>query len=478
MMRMHLYHLMVSMSPNNINIDASITARGLHGEAYRGHIFWDEIFVMPVYNLNLPEVAKSMLMYRYRRLDEARKYAVSMGYQGAMFPWQSGSNGREETQVIHLNPLSGNWDPDHSCLQRHVNIAIAFNVWQYFHTTGDVPFLQDFGAELFLEICRFWASKCSLNKETGRYSLTKVMGPDEFHEQYEGATEGGLNNNAYTNIMVAWMFNRAADIIEELGNKRVAVLSKLAVDDATLLEWQKIAQNLSLCIDEDGIMAQYDGYFDLEELDWDYYRSKYGNIHRMDRILKAEGKSPDKYKVSKQADLLMAFYNLDRGEVDHILQQLRYLVPQDYIRKNLDYYFRRTSHGSTLSRIVHARLALIAGNREMSWKLYSEALASDCNDIQGGTTAEGIHAGVMGGTVVIALTAYAGINTNGAVLQLDPSLPEQWTSLSCKIRFKQVNYSFRFGHSEVNIVTSADTKVLIKNQLHQLKARQETVFNF
>ncbi len=109
LLRLHLYHLMVSLSPNNVNYDASITARGLHGEAYRGHIFWDELFILPLYNIQFPDVAKSALKYRFNRLDAARTYAKEFGYKGAMFPWQSGSDGREETQVVHLNPLTGNW---------------------------------------------------------------------------------------------------------------------------------------------------------------------------------------------------------------------------------------------------------------------------------------------------------------------------------------------------------------------------------
>ena len=107
LLRMHLYHLMVSFSPHNKEYDASITARGLHGEAYRGHIFWDELFILPLYDIQFPEVTRAALLYRYRRLDAAREYARQHGHEGAMFPWQSGSDGREETQTVHLNPVSG-----------------------------------------------------------------------------------------------------------------------------------------------------------------------------------------------------------------------------------------------------------------------------------------------------------------------------------------------------------------------------------
>lgn len=124
LIRLHIYHLLVSASPHNQQLDTSITARGLHGEAYRGHIFWDELFILPFYNIHFPETAKQLLMYRYNRLDKARDYAEQFGYKGAMFPWQSGSDGSEETQVVHLNPLSGEWGDDHSSLQRHVSLAL------------------------------------------------------------------------------------------------------------------------------------------------------------------------------------------------------------------------------------------------------------------------------------------------------------------------------------------------------------------
>ena len=206
LLRLHLYHLITSLSPHNANIDASITARGLHGEAYRGHIFWDELFILPLYNIHFPEMSKAALMYRYRRLDAARKYAKDYGYEGAMFPWQSGSDGREETQVVHLNPLTGKWGDDYSSLQRHVSLAIAYNIWQYFHVTEDKDFMAKYGAEMFLEICRFWASKSKLNPATGRYEIKNVMGPDEFHEKYHESEEGGLKDNTYTNLMVVWVF--------------------------------------------------------------------------------------------------------------------------------------------------------------------------------------------------------------------------------------------------------------------------------
>jgi len=471
LLRMHLYHMVISLSPNNADIDASITARGLHGEAYRGHIFWDELFILPFYNLHFKEVAKSALMYRYRRLDQARKYAREYGYQGAMFPWQSGSDGREETQVVHLNPLTGKWGPDFSSFQRHVSLAIAYNVWQYFHASNDVKFIVENGAEMLFEICRFWASKSRLNKETGKYSIKHVMGPDEFHEKYPGSEDGGLDDNTYTNLMVVWAFGKAFEMLDIVDDKqRETILNKIKLTPEELKNWLHISENMNIVIEED-ILAQYDGYFKLEELDWDYYREKYGNIYRMDRLLKAEGKSADDYKVAKQADTLQTFYNLDEKVVTGILNKLGYHLSEDYLAKNLEYYLKRTSHGSTLSRVVHAQLANMIEDHNLSWDLYKNALTSDFADVQGGTTGEGIHAGVMAGTILIALQSYAGLDLKTDLVKFNPRLPKHWRTIKFRFNFKQVNYFVELSKTEISILAESDdkTEVVIEIQANSQK---------
>jgi beta-phosphoglucomutase family hydrolase len=439
LLRLHIYHLMCSFSPHNAKLDASITARGLHGEAYRGHIFWDELYILPWYCKTFPEAAKAMLMYRYRRLEKAREYANIHGFEGAMFPWQSGSDGREETQVVHLNPVSGKWGDDYSSLQRHVSLAVAYNVYTYFHLTNDVEFMNSYGLEMLLEISRFWVSKAKKDAND-RYSIDGVMGPDEFHEKLPGDNKGGLRDNAYTNIMTAWLLEE----IEALQNNEEIEFSKvcstLKVTNQEIEKWADVAGKLNLVISEEGVISQFDGYFDLKELDWEDYRKRYGNIHRMDRILKSEGLSPDNFKVAKQADMLMTFYNLNNETVSRIINDLGYEVPEEYIDRNLDYYLGRTSHGSTLSRVVHAYLARIIGRNELSWELYLDALRSDFVDIQGGTTAEGIHAGVMAGTIEIAQKAFAGLDLRGEEIVFEPSMPKHWRKLNFSFKFRGERY--------------------------------------
>lgn len=444
LVRLHIYHLMCTTSPHSVNLDFGIPARGLTGEAYRGHIFWDEMYILPFYFLHFPEIAKGVLMYRYRRLDAARVYAKEYGYRGAMFPWQSGSSGHEETQKFHFNPVSGKWGDDNSSLQRHVSLSVAWNIIQYHHHTLDEPFMLDYGFEMLLEISRFWSSKCTLVPETGRYSIDKVMGPDEFHEKYPGADTGGLRDNAYTNVMTAWLFTRVNELLSGIEEaKKAILLQRLGFSTEEISGWLEKAGKLNLVISDEGIISQFDGYFDLEEIEFDKYRKLYGNIHRLDRILKAEGKSPDQFKVAKQADTLMLFYVLKPELVKQLIGNMGYALPDDYLQRNFDYYIRRTSHGSTLSRVVHGWVAGLIGEEELSWKLFREALVSDYDDIQGGTTAEGIHTGVMAGTVMAVMNLYGGVDLSGEVPVIKPRLPKQWNELSFQFTFRNKTYQVK-----------------------------------
>ncbi len=476
LLRLHLYHLLSTTSLHNINLDFSIPARGLHGEAYRGHIFWDEMFVLPVYFIHFKEIARSVLLYRYRRLGEARKYAAENGYKGAMFPWQSGSSGIEETQKLHLNPANGKWNEDYSCLQRHVSLAIAYNIIQYHHICEDNDFMLNYGAEMLIEICRFWESKCKYDEVKKRYTIDKVMGPDEFHEMYDGATEGGLNDNAYTNIMTIWVFEKTLQYLHSLIDiQKEDLFLKLNFCETEINKWIDISENLNIVISDEGIISQFDGYFDLKELDWELYKTKYGNIYRMDRILKAENLSPDKYKVAKQADTMMLFYNLDVNEVDSIFKKLNYNLPDGYLERNFDYYLSRTSHGSTLSKVVHSYLASKLGKDDIAWQFFAEALKSDYADIQGGTTAEGIHTGVMASTIWIFLTCYAGIDLKSDFVRIKPNLPKHWNTVSFNFNFKSILYKIQIKPNEISIFVEAqcdEIKIFVNNEMNIIECRQ------
>ncbi len=245
LLRLHISHILQVCSPHTADLDAGVPARGLNGEAYRGHIFWDELYIYPFLNFRLPEVTRGFLMYRYRRMDEARAAAKEAGYEGAMFPWQSGSDGQEETQKVHINPKSGKWEPDLSHNQRHVSADIFYNVWHYYEATGDLEFLLDYGAEMMLDIARFWASIAHYNPERDRYEIHGVMGPDEFHEKYPGSDEEGLRNNAYTNVMVAWLCEIALEVLDLLPERRrEALRARIGLTDEEIEKWDEMSRKM------------------------------------------------------------------------------------------------------------------------------------------------------------------------------------------------------------------------------------------
>ncbi len=434
---LHVFHLLQTASKHTIDLDVGIPARGWHGEAYRGHIFWDELFIFPFLTLHMPDVTKALLQYRYRRLPQAVMAAQAAGYEGAMFPWQSGSNGREETQVVHLNPKSGNWHPDNSHRQRHINIAVAFNVWKYYQATGDVEFMAFQGAEMIVQVARFWASIATFDKARNRYEIRGVMGPDEYHDGYPDADPpAGLDNNAYTNVMVVWLLERARralDLVPELRHQEL--WEKLSLRREELERWEDICHRMYVPFHGDGIISQFEGYDELEEFDWAGYTEKYGNIQRLDRILEAEGVSANGYKVSKQADVLMLFYLLAEREVAEIIERLGYDWDSTAVTRNVDYYLARTSHGSTLSRVVQS-FVLARSDRERSWKSFQEALRSDVADVQGGTTAEGIHLGAMAGTVDLVQRCFAGLETAEDKLWFAPAIPDEVRSLKMSLQFR------------------------------------------
>ncbi len=451
LLRLNMFHLLQAVSLNSIDLDIGVPARGWTGEAYQGHIFWDELFIFPTLNFRTPEITRSLLMYRYRRLDEARAAARDVGFAGAMFPWQSGSNGREETQEVNLNPHSKRWKPDSSYLQRHVGSAIAWNVWQYFQVTHDHEFLQFYGAELIIEIARFWSSMATFNEQKARYELRGVVGPDEFHERYPDASTPGLNNNAYTNIMAVWVLRRALDVLDLIPDiRRAELVAKLGVTAQDAALWDDVSRRMFIPFHGDGIISQFEGYESLAELDWDDYRKRYGNIQRLDLILEAENDTPNRYKVSKQADVLMLFYLFSADELRELFVHLGYPFEYETIPRNVEYYDPRSSHGSTLSRVVHAWvLARSARARAMIY--FAEALQSDVSDIQQGTTEEGVHLGAMAGTVDLIQRVLTGAQITDDVLRFSPQLPETLDRLDLSMRYRGHSLDLRLNHETFTV---------------------------
>lgn len=468
--RLHVFHLLQTVSPHVIELDVGVPARGWHGEGYRGHIFWDELFIFPFLVLRLPVLARALLLYRYRRLPEARWAARAAGYLGAMFPWQSGSTGREETDLMYLNPRSGRWLRDDTHLQRHVGAAIAFNVWRYYQATGDTEFLYAYGAEMVLEIGRFWASIAQWNDARGRYDIPGVLGPDEFHDRYPGRKTPGLDNNTYTNVMASWCLARALEIFEVLPAERGRELREtLGIGEEELERWDDVSRKLFLPIHDDGIPSQFEGYEALAEFDWEEYRRRYGNIRRLDLILESEKDSPNHYKAAKQADVLMLFYLFSADELEELFARLDYAFDRASIPETIDYYLKRTSEGSTLSGVVHAWV-LARSARQRSWPLFTEALRSDIDDIQGGTTAEGIHLGAMAGTVDMLQRCYTGLELRGDCLRFRPALPDELRRLSFQLRYRRHTLSIDLTPTTLTVASDSSATEAVT-----LVVRDETI---
>ena len=480
-LRLHIFHLLQTVSPNTVDMDAGVPARGLHGEAYRGHIFWDELFILPYLNFHFPEISRELLLYRYRRLDAARRLAREAGHRGAMYPWQSGSSGREESQVLHLNPRSGRWTPDNTALQRHVSLAVAYNIWRYWQTTGDRGIMAAHCAEMLVEIARFWATITTHDETEDRCRILGVMGPDEFHDRYPWRDEPGLDDNAYTNVMAAWVLGRAADALELLAPaRRAEIRLVLGLTDEELSGWHRIATRMRVPFLDNGIIAQFQDYDRLEELDWDDYRARYGDIQRLDRILEAEGDTINRYKASKQADVLMLFYLFSSEELSDLLGSMGYEFDPKSIPETIDYYVRRTSNGSTLSRVVHSWV-LARSDRARSWELLAEALQSDLLDIQGGTTAEGIHLGAMAGTVDLIQRGQTGLEFSDHTLSISPCLPEEMKGLHLKLLYR--GYWLHLDVSCDEVAVSAPDgwvgprQIRVRDQFHGFEPGERLTFS-
>jgi trehalose/maltose hydrolase-like predicted phosphorylase len=398
-------------------------------------VFWDELFVFPLLTLRFPDLTRSLLLYRWRRLDAARDAARAIGLSGALFPWQSGSDGREETPQLLFNPRSGRWMPDHSRLQRHVGLAVAYNVWRYFEATGDIEFLAGYGADLVVEVARLFAALTSYDPGADRYDIAGVMGPDEYHDAYPGATSPSLRNNAYTNALAAWVLGRAIEVLALVDRHRCgACWSPPGFEPDEVARWDHISRRLRVPF-HDGVISQFDGYETLDELDWAGYRSRYGNIGRLDLILEAEGDTTNRYKLAKQADVLMLFYLLSPAELGILFERLGYRLDAEIVERTIDYYQARTAHGSTLSRVVHSWV-LAQADRPRSWSLFEDALMADLDYTQGGTTGEGIHLGAMAGSVDLLVRCYAGLATHDETLWFDPNPPAELRALRFDVRYR------------------------------------------
>ena len=478
LLNFHIFHVLQVASPHIVDRDVGLPARGLAGEGYLGHIFWDELFILPMLSRRFPATARSFLAYRARRLGQARLAAVDSGHRGAMFPWQSASDGRDETPHVLYNPRSKHWIEDRSRYQRHIGLAVAYNFWQYFELTGDERHLRDTGAEVILEVARYFADLAHLDAKGDRYHIDGVMGPDEFHDGYPWREAPGVDDNAYTNVMTAWLLERAIDVVDLVRQSgEDGVLERIGFLDDELAHFAEVSRRLYVPF-IGKVVSQFEGYERLKSLDLDTYRERYGDLGRLDLILESEGDSVRQYQVGKQPDVLMLLYLFSAEELRNVLGRLGYEFNAEAIRETVEFYSARVTHGSSLSRVVHAWIAARL-DRASSWQYLSDALEVDVRDVNRGTTREGIHLGAMAGTVDIFERCYPGLEMRADALWLNPVLPEELQSISFQVNYRGHLLAIDINHDRVVVIAprrpSAPITVMIAGEPYTLNAAERLV---
>jgi alpha,alpha-trehalase len=454
--RLHIFQIMQNISLHTAELDVGVPPSGWQGEEYHGHIFWDELFIFPFLTFRFPTIARSLLLYRYRRLDEARHRAKQQGYRGAMFPWRSASTGREETPQLQFNLLSGQWMKDHTYLQRHINAIIAFNVYQYVRVTDDQVFLAEYGAELLLEIARFWASIAQFNQEQDRYEIHGVVGPDEYHTQYpggeiKGVAKQGVDNNSYTNIIAAWTLRYACQVWGGLSPQlRKDLSERLSFSKGEPGHWEEVSRKMRIIFQEDGILSPFEGFSSLKRFDLEQFRKEYGQ-QRIDWTLEAMGDSVERYQVSKQADTSLLLYLFSPVELIELINYMGYTADQDMLERTVQYDIAHTAHESSLSRIVYAG-ALARLDAKASWKCFQEAQLIDLLPEEDKGASEGVHLGAMGGTLKVLQQHYLGLKVQlSGVLEVDPALPEEMEWVQITLFFRGVEIKCEATCSRISL---------------------------
>ncbi len=454
--RFNIYHMLIcGYSDGGFS---SIGARTLSGEGYRGHIFWDvEIFLLPFYAHLFPQVAKNLLLYRYKRLDKAKEIARSKGYKGALFPWESASEGIDETPSWAKNLDGSIIKIKTNEFEQHITADVAFACYNYFRITDDKSFMDECGYEIIFESARFWESRTTQNKE-GKFVIKGIMGPDEFHEK--------VNNNAYTNIMAKWNLLIGYEYYFSLKNKKKkysSLRSKLNLTDKEVRSWKYKALRLSLKVKKNKVIEQFDGFF----------RKKYIEIVNFDEnnipLLPKEVKVGDYNKTQfvKQADVLMAIY----------------LLLEDFDQRtkesNFWFYLRRTLHKSSLSAPMHALMAAEIGALSRAYQFFNVAMRADISNLHGNTK-EGIHAASLGGVWQCIVYGFAGLKIQKDMVSINPCMPLAWNSISFSVYFRNYLLNLKVNNTQVKIqITSKSKKKLsvkVFGTVHSLTVGKAHVF--
>lgn len=425
--RFAVFHLLAACPPRDPTV--SIAAKGLTGEGYRGHVFWDaEVFMLPMLEWTAPGAARRLLEYRLHTLDGARRKAQASGYQGAMFAWESTDTGDETCPTHVRDPRTGErirvLTGD---LQHHVTADVFHAAWRYTHLTDDNIFRERHLFVLAVETARFWAGRAVYNVDEGRYEIRHVIGPDEYHED--------VHNNAYTNLLASWNLRIAADQVDRMRriHRRSHLLRHFGVAEEEVAYWRRVADGLAGSVARDGLVEQFDGFFRLKDADPGRLSvvGYEGSEHeRMDEIHAS--------RILKQADVLM-------------LPLMRPgLLPKRVVRRNWDYYEPRTTHDSSLSPAVHSIVASDLGLRGKAYAYFRRSAGIDLEDVMGNAEM-GLHLAAMGGTWQAVMRGFLGLTSERGMPKVLRRLPRAWKRVATHVRHRKQWYAIEVTHEAARV---------------------------
>lgn len=425
-MHFSLYHLTIMTPAHDDRM--GIAAKALSGEGYKGHSFWDtELFILPFFTFSNPEVAKSLLLYRYHGLVGARKKAADNGYTGAMYPWEMAwpTDGEVTPVWGDIDIVTGEQTKIWSgFIEQHISADIAFAVYQYDSVTGDQLFMEHYGYEMVFDTARFWASRLEWHEEKQHYEISNVIGPDEYKEH--------VNNNAFTNYMAYFNMKLAIRYYEKIEHENPALLQQMttALDLTNAYEqWRSKVEQIFLPNprEEDLVIPQDDTYLQLTEIDL----TKYKNQQQVRTIYRDYNPEQiNSFQVTKQADTLILFYLLQQTFLQEDVR-----LSEAVKQANFDYYEPRTLHDSSLSLVTHAILANDLGKTDLAYSLFKKSCEIDLGPLMD-TSDDGIHAASVGGIWKSAIFGFAGIRLVDGKLHINPRIPKHWQQMAFTIQWR------------------------------------------
>ena len=440
-LRFAIYHLVVMTPAHDSRM--GIGAKGLSGEGYKGHSFWDtEIFIFPFYLFSNPSIARSLLEYRYSGLEGARRKAIENGYAGAMYPWEAAwpSDGEVTPVWGAVDIVTGEQTKIWSgFIEQHITSDVIYAVWQYYKATGDQEFMDLHGYEMIFDTATFWASRLEWCEDSGRYLINEVVGPDEYKEH--------VDNNAFTNYMAHFNISLAIQYYVDLQTSNPALLEKLSQQlnlEAAFTEWTvKESQIYLPQPNEDLIIPQDDTYLHKKIIDLTKYKNqtKIASIfddYNLDQV--------GEMQVSKQADIMMLFFLLE----DRFSLEVK--------RANYNYYEPKTLHDSSLSLSTHSILASDFGDRELAYNLFRRATEIDLGPYMHSSDA-GIDSASLGGIWEGVVMGFGGVRLLDGKLHLHPKLPKHWDELSFSLHWQGESLKVVATQESLRITSDSDKAI-------------------